>query len=121
MKAPKDADQVWAQVRHLLLGQTDSSRNRRYLEFASPDGQRVLKLFRQYQSLLLELEQAAARGDMEVSAKQEPSGLMLSVKDPKVNYRRACQVPPPLADLFWKRLTELGLVKTSVVTGEPAP
>jgi hypothetical protein len=118
--APKDSDQVWTQVRHLLQGQSETSRNRRYLEFASLDGQRVLKLFRQYQSLLLELEQAAARGDMEVSAKQEPTGLMLSVRDPKVSYRRACQVPPPLADLFWDRLKELGLVKTNP-DSEPAP
>ncbi len=101
--------ELLGQVLELLRSPAGANRNMRFLEYSSNQGQAVLRLYRQYQSLSRELEQAAARGDMRVSCLREGNGLRLLVEDPRVSYRRQCLVPAPLAGHFLELLGRLGL------------
>lgn len=85
------------------------SRNRNFQDFNSPEGQRVLRLYRLYFSLLSDLEDAAGRPEVLISAFDEAGGIMLELKDPKVSYRRSCLVPKELAGTFHRKIQELGL------------
>ena len=102
---------VLAQVADLLENHDQPSRNRNFQDFNSPRGQNVLRLYRLYLSLLLELEDAAARPEVLISASDEAGGLMLELKDPKVSYRRSCLVPKELAETFHQKIKGVGPVQ----------
>jgi hypothetical protein len=101
--------QLLERVRRLLEDAEAPSRNRYFEEFAGEEGQRVFRLYRIYLSLWEELGRAADRPEVRVAAAAEPGGLLLTVEDPKVAYRRQCLVPRELAPAFDQRLASLGL------------
>ncbi len=92
-----------------MEAQEQPSRNRQFHEFNSREGQQVLRLYRLYLSLLTELEEAAERPEVLISAQRQSSGIMLVLKDPRVAYQRSCLVPKELAHTFTKRMKRLGL------------
>ncbi|MGD9124591.1 MAG: hypothetical protein PVG60_05830 [Desulfarculaceae bacterium] len=98
---------VLAEVLGLLSAAEHQSRNRNFEDFTSQNGKRVLRLYRLYHALLKELEEAAARPEIRVSSKPDSQGLMLSLEDPKVSYRRTCLVPWELAPFFQDKLKAL--------------
>jgi hypothetical protein len=96
-------------VRRLLEDPETPSRNRFFDEFAGEEGQRVFRLYRIYLSLWEELGEAAGRPEVRVAAEPVAEGVMLTVEDPKVAYRRRCLVPSELQAVFGRRLASLGL------------
>ena len=96
-------------VKALLEQEEGFSRNKSFQEFSGSEGQRVIRLYRLYSSILKELETAAGRPDMEVSVRQEEGALWLTMTDHRVAYRRICSVPAELADHFRLHLSRLGL------------
>ncbi len=101
-------DATMIKVSALLKKRNADSRNLNFNAYASPEGQKVYRLYRLYLSLLSEIEAAADRPEMTVKASIQKSGLMLELTDPKVAYYRRCMVPPELTPLFQNTLKNLG-------------
>ena len=102
------SDEVHERVRSLLAGEPSGGRNQQFADYSDREGREVMRLYRLYVSLGKELKEAAGRQDMRVLVRRRNGGLHLEVNDPKVSYRRACQVPPGLVGHFLKLLVQLG-------------
>ncbi|MCB2187019.1 MAG: hypothetical protein KQJ78_11420 [Deltaproteobacteria bacterium] len=100
---------VFQRVAALLGSAGSPSRNADYQDYSGEEGQRVIRLYRLYRSLLKDLEQAAERSDVVISANLENGQLRLELADPRVSYRRVCLVPEPLTPHFLERLAGLGV------------
>jgi len=85
------------------------SRNQNPALFSGSRGKRLMRLYRLYRALILEVAAAADRPGARVWASERGGGLLVGVEDPARAYSRRTTVPPELADLFRRKLGELGL------------
>ncbi|MCA1906635.1 MAG: hypothetical protein LDL11_08620 [Desulfarculus sp.] len=100
---------VLTRVRHLLERDQISSRDRPVPEVNETRSQEVYRLYRLYAAVSRELGEAATRPEMVVRAERRDGGLLLTIADPRVNYRRQSLAPPPLDAYFIRLLERLGL------------
>ena len=100
---------VLNRVRNLLEREDASGRNRPVPEASETKSQEVYRLYRLYAAVSRELGEAALRPEVMVSAERVDRGLLLTIADPRVNYRRQSLAPPPLDAYFVGLLERLGL------------
>lgn len=100
---------VLAKVRQLLEREAGSGRNPGPTDYSDRHGQEVYRLYRLYAALARELGEAAQRPEMRVAVEKHEHGLMLTIADPKVNYRRQSLIPTALEAYFNGLIASLGL------------
>ena len=100
---------VLTRVRTLLERDELTSRNRPVPEVSETRSQEVYRLYRLYAAVSRELGEAATRPEVMVRAERQDGGLLLTIADPRVNYRRQSLAPPPLDAYFIHLLERLGL------------
>lgn len=100
---------VLAKVRQLLERETGADRSPGPADYGDRHGQEVYRLYRLYAALARELGEAAQRPEMRVAVERQERGLMLTIADPKVNYRRQSLIPLALEPYFSGLIASLGL------------
>ena len=100
---------VLTRVRNLLERDDLSSRNRPNPEVSETRSQEVYRLYRLYAAVSRELGEAATRPEVVVRAERMDGGLLLTIADSRVSYRRQSLAPPPLDAYFIRLLEQLGL------------
>lgn len=100
---------VLVKVRQLLERSSGDGRSPGPSDYSDRHGQEVYRLYRLYAALVRELNEAAQRPEMRVAVEPYEQGLMLTIADPKVNYRRQSIIPATLEPYFSGLIASLGL------------
>jgi uncharacterized protein YfbU (UPF0304 family) len=85
------------------------SRNRDFQRFQDARGRQVLRLYRLYHKLILSLENAAERPEVEVRIKLFADDFLVEITDPSLDSVRFCRIPWELSGFFEAPLEKLGI------------
>lgn len=94
----------YKQVLALLESPDPPSRNQGHPLFAGRRGRRLHRLYRLYWGLSVEAARALRRPGASARLLSEDGDTWLEIRDPALNYRRRCLLPPPLKAHFRRHL-----------------